>query len=127
MKRFILLCTIYYQAVIHGFDPRIITAQVFVESSFNRYAQNKQCYGLMQVSFPVWKDELNIDEQRLFDANYNLCLGLCILNHYMRVAKGDIWRSLHLYNNGYKHNNLKYVEKIRVAIKMFYGGENESN
>ena len=122
MKRFILLCTIYYQAVIHGFDPRIITAQVFVESSFNRYAQNKQCYGPMQISLPVWRDHLNIDESRLFEVNYNLCLGLCILQHYMKVSNGNIWNALHLYNNGYKHNNLKYVKKIKAAMKKFYGG-----
>ena len=121
MKRFILLCTIYYQAVIHGFDPRIITAQVFIESSFNQYAQNKQCYGLMQISLPVWRKHLNIDESRIFEANYNLLIGLSILRHYMKVSNGDFWRALHLYNNGFKHNNLKYVEKIRAAIKKFYG------
>jgi soluble lytic murein transglycosylase-like protein len=121
LKRFILLCTIYYQAVIHGFDPGIITAQCFVESSFNQYAQNKQCCGLMQVSLPVWRKELNIDEGRLFEANYNLLIGLSILRHYMNVSNGDIWRALHLYNNGFKHNNLKYVKKIKKAIKLFYG------
>lgn len=122
MNKFILLCSIYYAAIAHGFKPEIIVAQVFVESSFNQYAQNKQCYGLMQISFPVWKDELKIDKEKIFDANYNLLIGLSILRHYMNVSNGDIWRALHLYNNGYKHNNLKYVKKIKAAMKKFYGG-----
>lgn len=123
MKRFILLCTIYYQAVIHGFDPRIIAAQCFVESEFNIAAKNGTCMGMMQVDLKWWEIPLSLDKNRMLELEYNLCAGLCVLQHYMRVSNGDIWRALHLYNNGYKHNNLKYVKKIRAAIKKFYGGK----
>ena len=77
----------------------------------------------MQISLPVWKDELKIDKEKIFDANYNLLIGLSILRHYMNVSNGDIWLALHIYNNGYKHNNLKYVKKIRAVMEKLYGGK----
>ena len=38
----------------------------------------------MQVNYPVWKDELNIDRRKLFQVDYNIELGLTILKGYLR-------------------------------------------
>jgi len=119
MKRFAILCMIYWQSIAHGFDPRIITAQVFVESSFRPAAVNKQCTGLMQVDYGVWGKVLGVTRADLLDPWRNIDAGLRVLRIYYRET-GDIWKALHRYNNGYKHNNTRYVPKIKRAMREFY-------
>jgi len=97
----------------HGFDPYLVMAIIFVESRFNRRAVSRAgAYGLMQVNYPVWKNELNIDRGKLAQVDYNIDLGLTILKGYLRETKGDMIKALILYNNGYKYSNSNYSEKI---------------
>jgi soluble lytic murein transglycosylase-like protein len=114
MTRLLILCAIYYQAICHGFDPRMVAAQVFVESSFRPRVVNRGCYGLMQINYMVWRKELSVNPYKLVDIDYNLCKGLDILQIYYRQT-GDIWKALHRYNNGPsgKYNNRDYVRKVR--------------
>ena len=100
----------------HGFDPYLVMAVIFVESRFNRHAVSRAgACGLMQVNFPVWKDELSIDRRKLTQVDYNIELGLTILKGYLRETKGDIIKALILYNNGYKYTNDTYSEKILAS------------
>ncbi|MDY0297162.1 MAG: lytic transglycosylase domain-containing protein [Acidobacteriota bacterium] len=101
----------------YGFHPRLVMGVIQVESAFNPKAvSNRGAYGLMQVNMAVWKDELQIDHKRIFDIEYNIDLGLKILKRYSLVAKGNIQRALHLYNNGYKYNNTKYVKQVNEVL-----------
>ena len=103
----------------HGFNPYLVMAVIFVESNFNRHAVSKAgAYGLMQVNYPVWKGELNIDRRKLSQVDYNIELGLTILKGYLRETKGDIIRALILYNNGYKYTNTNYHEKV-IATNFY--------
>jgi soluble lytic murein transglycosylase-like protein len=103
----------------HGFNPYLIMAIIYVESRFNRRAVSRAgAYGLMQVNYPVWKDELNIDRRRLSQVDYNIELGLTILKGYLRETKGDIIKALLLYNNGYKYANSNYDEKV-IATNFY--------
>ena len=109
----------FTQARKHGFDPYLVMAIIFVESRFNRRAVSRAgAYGLMQVNYPVWKDELNIDRSKLTQVDYNIELGLTILKGYLRETKGDLIKALILYNNGYKYSNTGYSEKI-IASNFF--------
>jgi len=101
----------------YGFHPRLVMGVIQVESAFNPKAvSNRGAYGLMQVNLSVWKDELKIDRRRIFDVEYNIDLGLKILKRYTLVAKGNIQRALHLYNNGYKYNNTGYVQRVNSVL-----------
>jgi len=120
MTRFIILCCLYYQAISHGFDPRIITAQVFVESSFRPAVVNAGCYGLGQVNYKVWCKALNLDRARMLEVNYNLDKAMDILTIYYRQT-GDVWRALHRYNCGYKYHS-RYIEKVKKAMRKLYVG-----
>jgi soluble lytic murein transglycosylase-like protein len=71
------------------------------------------------VNFSVWKNELSIDKKRIFDIDYNIELGLQILKRYYQESKGNIFRALHLYNNGYRYNNLSYVSKVKSQLGKF--------
>jgi len=66
----------------------------------------------MQVNYPVWKDELNIDRRKLTQIDYNIELGLTILKGYLLETRGDIIKALILYNNGYRNAGSTYHEKI---------------
>lgn len=103
----------------HEFNPYLIMAIIYVESRFNRRAVSKAgACGLMQVNYPVWKDELNIDRRKLSQVDYNIELGLTILKGYLRETKGDIIKALILYNNGYKYANNNYHEKV-IATNFY--------
>ncbi|MCX6558294.1 MAG: lytic transglycosylase domain-containing protein [Candidatus Aminicenantes bacterium] len=103
----------------HGFNPYLVMAIIFVESRFNRHAVSRAgAYGLMQVNYTVWKEELDIDRRKLSQVDYNIELGLTILKSYLRETKGDIIKALILYNNGYKYTNSDYHEKI-IATNFY--------
>jgi len=105
--------SVFNQSRKHGFNPYLVMAIIFVESRFDRHAVSKaDAYGLMQVNYPVWKNQLNIDFRKITQVDYNIELGLTILKSYLRETSGDILRALILYNNGYKYTNGAYHEKV---------------
>ena len=60
-----ITAAVFTQGRKHGFNPYLVMAVIFVESRFDRRAVSRAgAYGLMQVNYPVWKDELNIDRRK---------------------------------------------------------------
>jgi soluble lytic murein transglycosylase-like protein len=111
-----ILDTTYIKSQKYGFHPNLILGMMQVESDFNPKAMShKGAYGLMQINYFAWKDELSIDKNRIFDIDYNIELGLEVLKRYYNESNGDIFRALFLYNNGYKYNNTMYPEKVKAS------------
>jgi soluble lytic murein transglycosylase-like protein len=107
----------YRKARRYGFNPNLVLSVIQVESAFNPLAVSQAgAYGLMQVRYAVWKDELGIDKNRIFDVEYNIDLGLQILKQYHDISGGNLSRALFLYNNGYKYNNKGYFSKVNASI-----------
>lgn len=107
----------YQKARRYGFSPNLVLSVIQVESAFNPAAVSSAgAFGLMQVRYSVWKDELAIDRSRIFDIDYNIDLGLRILKQYHDLSGGDMQRALFLYNNGYKYNNGGYIAKVNSSI-----------
>lgn len=110
----------------YGFNPYLIMAVIQVESSFDQHAVSSVgAYGLMQVNYSVWKDELAIDFNRIFEKEYNIDLGLKILKHYYEEASGNIFMALYRYNNGYKYKNEKY--NVKIISTKFYSHTKEND
>jgi soluble lytic murein transglycosylase-like protein len=108
--------SVFRQSREQGFNPYLVMAVIFVESRFDRRAVSKAgAYGLMQVNYSVWKNELNIDRGKLTQIDYNIELGLTILKGYLQETGGDIVKALLLYNNGYKYTNTGYSEKVLAS------------
>jgi soluble lytic murein transglycosylase-like protein len=108
-----ITASVFNQSRKLGFNPYLVMAVIFVESRFNRHAVSRAgAYGLMQVNYPVWKNQLNIDFKKITQVDYNIELGLTILKNYLRETKGDVIKALILYNNGYKYTNNNYQEKV---------------
>lgn len=109
--------SVYKKSAKYGFEPELIWGVMQVESGHNpRAVSHRGAYGLMQINFAVWREELKIDKRRIFDIDYNIDLGLRILKRYYLESDGDIKKALHLYNNGYRYNNLSYVGKIKSQL-----------
>ncbi len=103
----------------YGFNPYLVMAVVQVESGFDRFAVSTAgAYGLMQVNYNVWKDVYNIDFNRIFNAEYNVDLGLKILDRYYKKSGGNMLKALFRYNNGYKYNNTGYSGKV-IATNFY--------
>jgi len=112
-----ILDAVYRKSLQYGFKPDLVLGVVEVESDYNPEAVSfRGAYGLMQVNLTVWRDPLDIDENRIFDVEYNLDLGLQVLKHYFEVTNGNLKLALHLYNNGYLYNNTAYAKKVDSAM-----------
>ena len=111
--------SVFIQSKKHDFDPYLVMAIILVESNFNRHAVSKAgAYGLMQINYAVWKDELKINFRKITQVDYNIELGLIILKNYLRETSGDILQALILYNNGYKQITSNYNEKV-IATNFY--------
>lgn len=71
----------------------IIYAVIEKESNFNPYSlSNKQCYGLMQINYKVWKDQFKIKyPEELYDVSFNISCGTRLLKHY--YEKYGTWKN----------------------------------
>jgi len=115
-----ILDSVYTKSLKYKFKPELVLSIIQVESNFDPKAISYMgAYGLMQINLAVWENELNIDKDRIFDIGYNIDLGLQVLKHYYDETDGNLKRAIHLYNNGYKYNNLKYVKQIDSTLISF--------
>jgi soluble lytic murein transglycosylase-like protein len=107
---------VFAQSNKQGINPYLVMALIYVESRFDRRAvSSKGACGLMQINYPVWKDALNIDRNRLFEIDYNIEIGLTILKGYLLETRGDLIQALILYNNGYNYSGNNYHERVLAS------------
>jgi soluble lytic murein transglycosylase-like protein len=115
-----ILDSVYKKSHEYGYDTDLILSIIQVESNFKPTAvSNRGAYGLMQVNLSVWRDELAIDDAKIFNVDYNIGLGVEIFDRYYKESRGNISRALHLYNNGYRYNNRSYVDKVTRLLPSF--------
>ena len=115
-----ILDAVYSKSRQYDFEPNLVLGIMQVESGFNPTAvSHVGACGLMQVNVPVWRKELSIDVNRVFDVEYNIDLGLRILKHYYTESNGNMKRALHLYNNGYLYNNTAYADMVGSVVLSF--------
>ncbi|MGE5341106.1 MAG: lytic transglycosylase domain-containing protein [Candidatus Omnitrophota bacterium] len=110
---------VYHKSKKYGFDPYMIMGLIQFESNFNPYAVSQQgAYGLMQVHYATWKDRLAIDFSRIFDAEYNIDLGLKVLDFYYKKCSNKLLAALCFYN-GYKLRRTSNVKTIQSKLCAF--------
>jgi len=108
---------VYDESRIHKINPNLILGIIQVESNFNPYAKSeKEAYGLMQINYPVWKNELQIEKSKIYDIAYNIELGIHIFKQYYDQCERNTTAALHLYNNGFLYNNTDYPKKVNASI-----------
>ncbi len=117
--------TVFRKSREFRFNPYLVMALIQVESGFDPYAVSKSgSYGLMQVNYSIWKNEMNIDLQKIYKVEYNIDLGLKILSRYYRETEGNMVTALFLYNNGYKYVNDGFNNRINSTAFYAANGFN---
>ena len=101
----------------YDIPENLVLAVIHRESMFRSNARSSVAYGLMQIHYAVWRDELELEEDRLWDIEYNVDKGCKILRMYYDEC-GDWNRALLLYNNGYNIRNLKYPGRVMSSKFM---------
>ena len=97
-------------------DDDLVTAIIQVESSGNPKAiSNKGAYGLMQIKWSVWKDELKKqgiakEKRDLLNPRINIEAGKYILAHYMDKHDNNLKAALNSYSGGARNYYNKVME-----------------
>lgn len=83
----------------YDLDYNLVLAVIYHESSFRPMVEGKgREIGLMQISYHVWKDELNLPKYyECFDIYKNIDYGCQILKIYIDKT-GNFYDALYLYN-----------------------------
>lgn len=116
---------IVHAAVRYGrimdIEPELLLAMAMVESSFRPAVVRSGCWGLYQVRFSIWRKAMHLDRARMLEVDYNTWAAARILDHYRLLAGGDLWRAVHLYNNGPsgKYDNRGYASKVREFYHIY--------
>ena len=101
-------------ADIYNFSPEFVASVINTESSFNKMAvSGKGAVGLMQLlpATAQWiaeKEGIDYSYQSLFDAEYNINLGLCYLS-YLKDKFDVVDTAVVAYNAG-EGNVIKWLE-----------------
>lgn len=108
-----------YHADRYELDPLLVTAVMRVESEFNPHAISpKGARGLMQImpDTGVWAAQQmgmgSLDEDRLFDPEVNVAIGVWYLASLKQQFRGDDVLALAAYNGGRGNVSRWLGEKI---------------
>jgi len=109
-------------AVEYGIDYHLLVALILQESRFNPKATSHcGAKGLMQImaSVHTW-----VDEDRLYDPEYNIECGCKILSGYINVEGGDVFNGLRRYfgispKSNRSNNYANEVLVLSEAVKCF--------
>ena len=99
-------------------DDDLVNAIIQIESSGNPKAvSNKGAYGLMQIRWSIWKDDLRKqgiakEKKDLFNPRINIEAGRYILAHYMEKHDNNLKAALNSYSGGAKRYYEKVIEEI---------------
>lgn len=90
------------------------------ESTFQTNARSSSSYGLKQINYSVWNEELNLSKKCLMSVECNIKHGYIILRYYVDLYEGDLHAALMAYRgSGYKSTNKKYAKDIFRLSDLF--------
>jgi len=116
--------SVFVHAKKNRLNPFLILSIIYVESRFNPSAKSPVAYGLMQINYDVWKDELKINIDKIYDIDYNISIGCKIFKRYFDESN-DISLTLYRYCNGYMTKNANKSYSSDVLQSKFIS--NKSN
>jgi soluble lytic murein transglycosylase-like protein len=92
---------------------RLVCGIIEVESNWNEKAISKTGdYGLMQINKRTWQKHFDWD--RILEPEYNIMVGLYILELCLEKSRGDIFKAL-IYYNG----SCKYPPKVLKKMENY--------
>jgi hypothetical protein len=109
-------------AVIHResfFNPNAMSYRPKVNQDDEKEERIPIAYGLMQINYRVWKNELGIDIEKIFNTPYNIDLGFRILKTYIKKHEGNISAALYDYYGGSLSDG-SYYYPVKVLTSKFF-------
>jgi len=106
------------QCLANSVPFSVVVGIIEVESSFRKNAKSKKgAFGLMQIRYNTWKEELNLrNKKELFNIRKNISVGISILKCYIDKNNGDIIEALKDYAGA---NNEMLPKKVNRAVGEF--------
>ena len=94
----------------------VALALIAIESRFDSNAISPtNDHGLFQINIPSWEKELKINKNRIYEPEYNIELGLTILQRYYNEA-GTWPMAMAMFNMGKNYAQSKHPEKFATSI-----------
>lgn len=99
-------------------DPAVLKTIILIESSNDPDAYNEKegAVGLMQLRPVVYKEICGLTQKEAFEPTRNIACGSLYLKHLLDRFHGNLERTLHFYNNGWR-GNPEYIEKFMKHMK----------
>lgn len=95
----------FVQSITPDSISTLVAAMIAVESNWNVYASSRtDDHGLMQINKRYWGNQF--DFNRIYEPEYNVRAGMCILNQCLAKSNGDIRLALKYYNGGSRYPNV---------------------
>lgn len=115
--------SIIEQSKYYNIPWYITLAIIEAESSFDQFAVGSFGErGLMQI-YTMECFNIKIDENRLFEIEYNIATGLCILSNKLKMHNNDYNKAIMRYNGvgiGAKRYLIKILNILNNINKIFY-------
>lgn len=118
-----IACEVVYQAAGAGLPYETITAIMCIESCYNPSAIGPMGeIGLMQIYTMECGggiEKIMLEKGLLFNIEYNIAAGICILLDKLRAADGDIIQAIGRYNGSGAAADRFRVKVCRVILDIF--------
>lgn len=97
----------------YGIKPTLLQAIIWYESTNYQYAENRGCYGYMQVS-PKWHyNKMQYHQiEDIFDQYGNILLGTEVLAEYLEKTGGNLPLALMYYNGDSRASYLNSIGEM---------------
>lgn len=116
-ERLTILRLVHQEATQAKLPPALVLAVIDVESDFDRFAISKAgARGLMQI-MPFWLEEIDHENDNLFNISTNLRFGCTILRYYLDWEKGNLTRALARYNGS--TGKTWYPNRVYKALRRW--------
>jgi soluble lytic murein transglycosylase-like protein len=113
---FYVMNTLVEKSVEKKIPINIVLALIQIESNFNPdIISTTGDHGLFQFNMETWEKELKIDKQKAYEPEYNIEIGLTILQRFYKAA-GTWPMALAMYNAGMNPQISKHPEKLQRSI-----------
>ncbi len=113
----------FFQANAKSYKPKLDQDGNMIVDANGKIVMVPLAWGVMQINYAVWKDELNIDEDRIMEPGYNIELGCRILRQYLDDCNNEEILALNKYWCGSispPHNG--YTDRI-ISSKFNWGSK----
>jgi soluble lytic murein transglycosylase-like protein len=115
--------TIIKQSKYYNIHWAITLGLIEIESTFNINAISPVgAKGLMQV-YTLKCYDIEANELRLFEIEYNIAFGLCILQNKLKISNNDFIKAIELYNGSGSDARkyvIKFLDTLNKINKIFY-------